>query len=59
MKEDKELIIAKLHLIAAKAKSLSLEYEQGRLWEGELRDGVGALYGEITTLSELTAYDKR
>jgi hypothetical protein len=59
MREDKELIIAKLNVIAAKAKALALEFEKARLWEGELREGVGELYGEITTLSELTAYDKR
>jgi len=59
MKQDKELIIAKLELVAAKAKQLKLEYEQGRLWEGDLNDGVREICGEATALSELTSYDKR
>jgi hypothetical protein len=47
-----ELIKVKLELIAAKAKSLSIQYSEGKLWEGELQRGIGELRKEILDLEQ-------
>lgn len=49
---NKELVIAKLDLIAAKARELSISVREGRLWEGELARGVGQICSEGRELAE-------
>lgn len=45
-----EIIKARLELLAAKAKVLALDYEHGKLWEGELGSGLAQLQGQITEI---------
>jgi len=45
--EDREVITARLDLIAAKAKVLVHDYRQGKLWDGDLRRGLEELKREI------------
>ncbi len=46
-----ESVSARLDLIAAKAKQLSLDYRNGRLWEGELNKGLGEIYSQLKNIS--------
>jgi hypothetical protein len=45
--QDKEVIAARLDLIAAKARVLVNDYRQGRLWDGDLSRGLQELKKEI------------
>jgi len=45
-----ELVAAKLDLIAAKAKQLSLDYRAGRLWEGELENGLAEIHQQLSSI---------
>lgn len=40
MSTDKQVAVMALKLIAAKAAKLADDLERGRLWEGELAEGV-------------------
>ena len=45
--DNKEIIIARLELIAAKAKILVNDYRFGKLWGGDLSRGLEELKKEI------------
>ena len=56
---NKDLIVAKLDLIAAQAKELSISFKEDRLWEGELGNGVGKIHSEAQQLCQLVRDDRR
>jgi hypothetical protein len=47
MDERRETIAMRLDLIAAKAKLLAHDLRAGRLWEGQLTQGVGEIGEEL------------
>jgi len=54
---NRELIQAKLDLIAARAVLLAQEYKENRLWGGELHLGLGEVASQANTLLGQTRDD--
>jgi hypothetical protein len=57
MMMNRELIQAKLDLIAARAVLLAQEYKENRLWGGELHLGLGEVASQANTLLGQTRDD--
>lgn len=55
--DNKEIIIARLELIAAKAKILVNDYRFGKLWDGDLSRGLEELKKEIDKISKESGQD--
>jgi hypothetical protein len=55
---NRELVTAKLDLIAAKAKELSLSLKDHRLWEGDLAGGIGEILHEAQQLAQSDLIEK-
>ena len=47
MNEDKMVAVMALKLIAAKAQKLAHDLENGKLWEGQLADGISEIRGQL------------
>ncbi len=47
MSIDKEVIAARLDLIAARARILAADYRGSKLWEGELTKGLNEIQAEV------------
>lgn len=45
-----EVILARLELIAAKAKTLALDYKNGKLWPGDLDRNLDYIKSEINRI---------
>ena len=46
--EDKIVAVMALKLIAAKAQKLAYDLENGKLWEGQLADGIAEIRSQLT-----------
>lgn len=46
------IIVARLDIVAAKAKILSEKYKNNQLWQGELDSGVKELQSELNQISQ-------
>jgi hypothetical protein len=51
MAYNKELTIAQLELVAAKAKSLAILIKESKLWEGELSSGLNEISNALKIAS--------
>jgi hypothetical protein len=47
MSVDRDVVAARLDLIAAKAKILAAKYRGNQLWEGELTTGLNDIQTEV------------
>lgn len=56
METDREMVVAQLELIAAKAKTLAMEVRDGKLWEGELASGMGVIAGALESARNTEYY---
>lgn len=52
MSVDREVVTARLDLIAAKAKILAAKYRNNQLWEGELSKDMNEIRAEIYAIEE-------
>lgn len=50
---DRELIIAQLEMVAAKAKSYSIKMRNRGLWEGELSSAISDMLSELNSIARL------
>ena len=55
---DVRLAIMSLKLIAAKAEKLAYDLERGRLWEGELSQGISEIQKQLTDVMQNTRTDR-
>lgn len=44
---NRDLIVARLEMVAAKAKQLALDLSAGRLWPGQLQDGLADIAEQV------------
>lgn len=58
MSADREVIAARLDLIAARAKVLANEYRQNKLWEGELTTGLRDIQSQIESVQRESRDDQ-
>lgn len=47
-----ESIVTRLQLIAAVAKQLASDVERGKLWPGQLDEGLAQIRNQVSQLSE-------
>lgn len=45
------VIAAKLNAVAANAKVLALDYERGKLWEGDLKNRLAQIFADLKDVS--------
>lgn len=52
--KNKDIVVTRLELVAAKAKQLAEDAKIGSLWDGDLQRGVGEMLGQLNTLMRET-----
>ena len=55
---DKEIVSVRLELIAAKAKQLASDVKNGKLWEGELSQGIGEIQQQVSQVVQDARTDR-
>jgi hypothetical protein len=55
---EKQLLIANLELIAAKAKSMAIQAANGGFWPGELGQGLGEIHRALETCQQSARDDR-
>ena len=58
MSADREIVAARLDLIAAKAKILAASYRGSKLWEGELTRGLNEIEVELKAVQRDSREDQ-
>lgn len=58
MDNDREMVVIQLELVAAKAKALAMELKNGKLWEGDLSNGLATI-GAALEGARNTEYARR